>query len=112
MNINLENFTKEINHNNFIESFIKELEKGIKNMSMNMENEQKEYTIDRFEGEYAVCEDRKTGEMVNFKRENLPQNVKEGSIIKYSNGTFEIDSKLEKEVSERIKQKMDNLWNN
>ena len=42
----------------------------------------------------------------------LPQNAKEGSILKYSNGTFEIDSELEKEVSERIKQKMDNLWNN
>ncbi|MFQ6944004.1 MAG: DUF3006 domain-containing protein [Clostridia bacterium] len=50
--------------------------------------------------------------MVNFKRDDLPQNAREGSILKYSNGKFEIDSKQEQEVSERIKQKMDNLWNN
>ena len=77
-----------------------------------MNNEIKEYTIDRFEGDFAVCEDRDTGEMVDFKRDDLPQNAKEGSILQYSNGKFELDSKQEQEVSERIKQKMDNLWNN
>ena len=71
-----------------------------------------EVIVDRFEGDFAVCEDRDTGEMVDFKRDDLPQNAKEGSILQYSNGKFELDSKQEQEVSERIKQKMDNLWNN
>lgn len=53
-----------------------------------MNNEIKEYTIDRFEGNFAVCEDRDTGEMVNFKRDDLPQNAREGSILKYSNGNL------------------------
>lgn len=108
MNIDFGMFTREENRQGFISEFLKELEKGLRNMN----NEIKEYTIDRFEENFAVCEDRDTGEMVNFKRDDLPQNAREGSILKYSNGKFEIDSKQEQEVSERIKQKMDNLWNN
>ena len=100
MNIDFGMLTREESHQGFISEFL------------NMNNEIKEYTIDRFEGDFAVCEDRDTGEMVDFKRDDLPQNAREGSILKYSNGKFEIDSKQEQEVSERIKQKMDNLWNN
>ena len=106
MNIDFGIFTREESNQGFISEFLKELEKEMKNMSS------REYTIDRFEGDFAVCEDRETGEMVDFKRESLPTNAKEGSILKYSNGKFEIDSQLEQEVSERIKQKMDSLWNN
>ena len=108
MNIDFGMFTREESRQGFISEFLKELEKGLRNMN----NEIKEYTIDSFEGDFAVCEDRDTGKMVNFKRDDLPQNAREGSILKYSNGKFEIDSKQEQEVSERIKQKMDNLWNN
>mgnify|MGYP003178880552 FL=1 len=108
MNIDFGMFTREESRQGFISEFLKELEKGLRNMN----NEIKEYTIDRLEGNFAVCEDRDTGEMVDFKRDDLPQNAREGSILKYSNGKFEIDSKQEQEVSERIKQKMDNLWNN
>lgn len=108
MNIDFGMFTREESRQGFISEFLKELEKGL----INMNNEIKEYTIDRFEGDFAVCEDRDTGEMVDFKRDDLPQNAKEGSILQYSNGKFELDSKQEQEVSERIKQKMDNLWNN
>lgn len=108
MNIDFGMLTREESHQVFISEFLKELEKGLRNMN----NEIKEYTIDRFEGDFAVCEDRDTGEMVDFKRDDLPQNAREGSILQYSNGKFELDSKQEQEVSERIKQKMDNLWNN
>lgn len=108
MNIDFGIFTREERSKGFINEFLKELEKGIKSMN----NEPKEYTVDRFEGNIAVCEDRETGEMVEFDRKNLPQNAREGGILKYSNGKFEQDSKLEQDVSERIKQKMDNLWNN
>ena len=49
--------------------------------------------------------------MINIKKEDLPQNIKEGSIIKYKNGEYSIDEEKEQEISDRIKQKMDNLWN-
>ena len=48
---------KEAISNLDINGFIKELEGRLKGM-----NEEKEYTIDRFENELAVCEDRQTKE--------------------------------------------------
>lgn len=86
----------------FVSNFIKELEEKLM---------EEIYTIDRFEGEFAVCENRESGKMINIKKEDLPQNIKEGSIIKYKNGEYSIDEEKEQEISDRIKQKMDNLWN-
>lgn len=90
-----------------IENFMKEIESRFKNMQ-----EEKVYTIDRFEGDLAVCEDRKTKEMINIKRKNLPEDSREGSILKLKNGKFELDLEEEEKVEKRIKEKMDNLWNN
>lgn len=90
-----------------IENFMKEIESRFKNMQ-----EEKVYTIDRFEGDLAVCEDRKTKEMINIKRKDLPEDSREGSILKLKNGKFELDLEEEEKVEKRIKEKMDNLWNN
>lgn len=91
-----------------IENFMKEIESRLnKNMQ-----EEKIYTIDRFEGELAVCEDRETREMINIKRTDLPEDSREGSILKLKNGKFELDLEEEEKVEKRIKEKMDNLWNN
>jgi len=90
-----------------IENFMKEIESRLKNMQ-----EEKEYTIDRFEGDLAVCEDRETKEMINIKRKDLPEDSREGSILKLKNGKFELDLEEEEKVEKRIKEKMDNLWNN
>ena len=98
---------KEAISNLDINVFIKELEGRLKGM-----NEEKEYTIYRFENELAVCEDRQTKEMVNIPRKNLPEGIKEGSILKYKDGKYSVDLSKEKEVSDRIKEKMDKLWNN
>ena len=50
---------------------MKEIESRLKNMQ-----EEKVYTIDRFEGDLAVCEDRETKEMINIKNEALKRNAK------------------------------------
>ncbi len=53
--------------------------------------------IDRFEGEYAVCE-REDRTMVDIPKKELPQGVKEGSKIeKVSNGFVIVDNSKEKE---------------
>ena len=80
--------------------------------ALDLVDNEKEYTIDRFENELAVCEDRQTKEMVNIPRKNLPEGIKEGSILKYKDGKYSVDLSKEKEVSDRIKEKMDKLWNN
>lgn len=70
-----------------------------------------EYTIDRFEGDFAVCENRKTREMINIERIKLPSNVYEGSIIKYVNGRYFLDKESTKNIEKVIEEKMKGLWN-
>lgn len=67
-------------------------------------------TVDRFEGDMAVLEDRKNNKMINVKREELPSDIKEGDILKMINGKYFIDRDFTQEISERIKKKMDDLW--
>lgn len=38
------------------------------------------YIIDRFEGNYAICEDEH-GNMVNINRDKLPSNAAEGDVV-------------------------------
>ena len=76
-----------------------------------LEKMEQELTIDRFEGNIAVCEDRKTGKMIEVDISLLPENCAEGTVLKYQNGRYEIDNKKQEEISSRIQNKMDNLWN-
>ena len=68
--------------------------------------------VDRFEGQYMVCETEK-GEMVNIPKEEVSVSVSEGDV-------FEIDdnkvSKILLEETLKRKQKIEemvkNLWEN
>lgn len=70
-----------------------------------------EFTVDRFEGNIAVLENRKTQEMINLKKEELPEGLKTGDIIKKINGKFYIDRVETEKIEKRIKNKMKDLWN-
>ena len=70
-----------------------------------------EYSVDRFEGEYAVLENRKTNEIKHVKKDMLPENIKEGSILQYVNGKYVYNEDLTKEETNRIQDKMNKLWN-
>lgn len=48
------------------------------------------YIIDRFEGEYAVCED-KCGNTVNIHVSDIPENTLEGSVLSKKHDIFVID---------------------
>ena len=69
-----------------------------------------EYTLDRYEGNIAVLENRKTGKMENIDRSKLPENLEEGSIIKCINGKYIFDKVKTEELSKKMEQKIDNLW--
>ena len=86
------------------EDFQNELSNKLKEM-------EERFTIDRFEGDYAICENRQTGEMVEIEKEKLPDGIKEGTIIKKENDIYVEDLEETENVAKRIKEKMDNLWN-
>lgn len=69
-----------------------------------------EYTLDRFEGNFAICENRQTAEFTNISKDELPDELKEGDIFKEINGKYFIDKSKTEEISKRIENKMNNLW--
>lgn len=86
---------------------INQFQRDLTNKLEEMENK---FTVDRFEGDIAVLENRDTGEMININKNELPQDAKEGSILKLNNKKYEIDMEEQKEVEKRIKDKMNKLW--
>lgn len=71
----------------------------------------KEFSIDRIEENKVVLENRKDGTTIQVGKENLPKNIKEGDIIKEINGKFILDKVKTQEETDRIKNKMNDLWN-
>lgn len=68
------------------------------------------FTVDRIEDGVIVLEDRNTGKMYDVNKDELPEHIKSGDIIKKINGKYFID-KLEKEsIEKRIEDKMNDLW--
>ena len=67
------------------------------------------YTVDRIEGEYAVVQD---GEMniKNINLRELPENIKEGDIIKFENNIYIIDAEKTKQVKKNIEERFKKMF--
>lgn len=53
------------------------------------------YIVDRFEGDFAVCE-APGGEMENLRRELLPPDTGEGDLIYLQSGVWAVDQEATK----------------
>ncbi len=69
-----------------------------------------EFTVDRFEENYVVLENRNTNEIINVNKNELPEGIDAGDILDKINGKYIIDRNKTEEVSNRISDKMNNLW--
>lgn len=96
---NIANEIKKIDINEFINEIRERLEKM-----------EEEIVIDRFENNIAVCEDIKTGKIIEIPRKSIEKDAKEGDIIKNIEGIYKRDIKKQEEIELRIKEKMDKLW--
>lgn len=85
----------------WIQSFLKQIAERLEKM-------EEVLVIDRIEGNIAICENRKTKKMQNIDMADLPKDVEEGSVLKWQNGKYEIDTS--KEIEDRIEQKMKDVW--
>lgn len=66
-------------------------------------------TVDRFEGEYAVCE-KEDRTMMNILIKDLPAGVKEGDVLLIEKDSIIFDNIETKKRKENIKNLMDKLW--
>jgi hypothetical protein len=66
--------------------------------------------IDRFEGDFAVCE-VENGETVNIPRTELPLSADEGDcLITVAKGVYAIDADETARRKKRIREKMSRLF--
>ena len=65
--------------------------------------------IDRFEGDYAVVE-FKGRQMKDILRRDLPTGLKEGDVIRYTNGVFVLDKSETERIRKETKALADKLW--
>ncbi len=104
---NLDNSHSNSTSNNFIDNFIKELQDHLKDLFVPTLNKTDLYTIDRFEGDnevFAVCENRRTGKMVDIPISQIVANAVEDDIIKYENGLYVVDKEQNRIVGKRMKE--------
>jgi hypothetical protein len=67
------------------------------------------YVIDRFEGEYAICENE-SGEMIKIEKCRLPLGIVEGDVIIIDGYNISIDRDETEKRKVRIEKLMGELW--
>ncbi|MCR5146304.1 MAG: DUF3006 domain-containing protein [Clostridia bacterium] len=115
-NIGVSNTLSHSEKNKYVQSFITQLFNKLNiNKKIEEENSLKDeleiiYVIDRFEGNYAVCENRETEEMKNINIYELPEDIKEGDVLRYKNGEYSLDKEIQQTIEERIQEKTKNIF--
>lgn len=96
----------------------KEKDLEIKNSNINQTeielakklNAIQEFSVDRFEDNMVVLENRENGNRINVERRKLPNDIREGDILKSMNGKYILDKEKTLDETNRIKNKMNHLW--
>lgn len=65
--------------------------------------------IDRFEGEYAICENE-LEEMIKIDKNKLPAGVSEGDVLILEGEKIALDKNETQIRKEKIKKLMEKLW--
>jgi hypothetical protein len=65
--------------------------------------------IDRFEGDYAVCE-KEDREMIDIKRDIIPEGAKEGDVLDIEGDKIIVDVKETEKRKKEIEKLTKDLW--
>jgi hypothetical protein len=66
--------------------------------------------LDRFEGQYAVCEEMETQKTVAFAMEDLPPGAAAGDVLAVEGGHIFVDAAATRERRERIQKLFEKLF--
>jgi hypothetical protein len=66
--------------------------------------------IDRFEGNFAVCE-KEDRTMVDIEKSKIPITAKEGDVLNITNDRITIDSEETEKRKKEIEKLTKDLWN-
>ncbi len=69
-----------------------------------------EYIIDRFEENFAVCQNTVSEKIENIESNLIPKEAREGDVIVFTDGKYFLDSEKTKERKKMIEEKFNSLW--
>jgi hypothetical protein len=69
------------------------------------------YTVDRFEGDTAVLENRETLENEKRPRSELPGGVKEGDLLVFGDGVWKVQTEETRARAASIRARFERLKN-
>lgn len=99
--------------NSIIDNFIDELKKYLavsdSTEKLSKVPENTLFTLDRYESDYAVCENRSTGEMFDIPRLMVDPYARDGDILKLENGKYRIDyneNEKQREISQELTRRI------
>lgn len=65
--------------------------------------------IDRFEGEYAICENE-SEEMIKIEKNKLPSEASEGDVLILEGEKITLDKNETQKRKEKIEKLIEELW--
>lgn len=77
---------------------------------INEKNSIPKFSIDRFEEDFAVCEDKKTLEMINISKAFIPNNASVGDILTLKDDILIIDVLKTKDQQKKIESLVSQLF--
>ena len=108
MNLSLNNNNKNYHSN---DDFLNEIRNFLNKHNIQNNNELTTYySIDRFINDFAVCENKTTGEFINIPRKLIVSSAKVGDIIYRKNNKFIIDINQTRKEQEEIKSLVTSLF--
>ena len=114
LELSLERNIKSYN-NSIVDNFLDELinQLGILDSKEKLKKlpEDTLFTLDRYESNYAVCENRTTGEIFDIPRLMVEPNAKEGDILKLEENIYQIAHNENGKPSKYVENLLDSIVN-
>lgn len=95
------------------QNLLKEITQYMKQLDskdLNQFSEKDRFTFDRIEGDFAICENRQDGSMIQVPKTLIDSSASIGSILRIENGKFLPCKEETLEARQTIKNLLDDLY--
>lgn len=92
------------------QDLLKEITSYMKQLDLSKFNENDRFTFDRMEGDFAICENRENGKMLEVPKKLLDASAEIGSILRIEDGKFIPCPEETANAREHIQNLVDDLF--
>lgn len=92
------------------QDLLKEITSYMERLDLNKYTEKDRFTFDRVEGDFAICENRSNGKMIEVPKDLLDGSSEVGSILRIQDGKFVPCLEETQNAREHIQSLVDDLF--